>query len=111
MSPHDHGPEDPDDYTAHVQLANQFVNAANSKLEAGYQPYIVAAGLRHAASNFSAFAAELADAPPEAYEEMLKQFEEGLSYYRGVHSAKKQGPQTGLEQLVAQAKNDSGLSD
>ena len=44
-----------DDATLSVQLANQIINVANNRLEDGMPPDLIAAGLRHAAANFSAF--------------------------------------------------------
>ena len=38
-----------DDTTLSIQLANQIINVANSRLEDGMQPHLIAAGLRHAA--------------------------------------------------------------
>ena len=40
--------------TLSIQLANQIINVANTRLESGLAPEAIAEGMRHAAANFSA---------------------------------------------------------
>lgn len=95
-------PESSDDATLSVQIANQFINVANARLESGIRPDIVAAGLRHAAANFSAFVAS--HAPGLAPEALVEEFREMLGYYLKLHRPKEGG--TALDRLVAQVKSE-----
>lgn len=88
-----------------VQIANEIVNIANSKLESGIDASEIAAGLRHAAANFSAFAlyqttSDLDDAK-KSVEEFVRYFE----YYLERHQPADQ-PQGGLYKLIEDAKNE-----
>jgi len=44
-------------------IANELVEFANSKVDAGVHPMVVAPALRHAAANFTAFAFRATDDP------------------------------------------------
>jgi hypothetical protein len=94
--------EQSDDATLSVQIANQFINVANARVQDRIRPDIVAAGLRHAAANFSAFVAAHAAAPDVAPEPLVEEFRQMLDYYLKLHGAKEDG--TPLERLVAQVK-------
>tara|TARA_B100000405_G_scaffold221447_1_gene157354 strand:- start:293 stop:697 length:405 start_codon:yes stop_codon:yes gene_type:complete len=102
---HDHGD---DDHTLSVQIANQIINVANTRLESGLAPEAIAEGLRHAAANFSAFVAHHMD--PEAIAEgrLVEEFQHMLEYYAQVHGGPPQEQQTptGLHQLVNQVKDE-----
>ena len=55
--------EEEDRHTLSIQLANQIINTANNRLQEGMDPVDVAAGMRHAAANFTAFAIANSEAP------------------------------------------------
>lgn len=103
---HDHSHDD--DHTLSVQIANQIINVANTRLESGLAPEAIAEGLRHAAANFSAFVAHHMD--PEAIAEgrLVEEFQHMLEYYAQVHGGPPQEQQTptGLHQLVNQVKDE-----
>lgn len=100
--------EQSDDATLSVQIANQFINVANARVQSGIRPDIVAAALRHAAANFSAFVAAHAAAPELAPDRtalrscLVEEFRQMLDYYLKVHGPKEGG--TPLERLLAQVK-------
>ena len=99
--------QEEDEYTLSVQLANQIINIANSRLEDGMRPDIIAAGLRHAAANFSAFVSHHID--PKAVEEgrLTEDFHRMLEYYTHVHGGGASNePATGLHQLINQVKDE-----
>ncbi len=91
--------------TLSVQIANQIINIANARQEDGLPVDEIAAGLRHAAANFSAFAyfgSENQDLDPNA---IADEFVNLLTRYLEVHQPTKQ-PAHGLYQLIEQAKNE-----
>jgi hypothetical protein len=91
--------------TLGVQVANQIINIANKRLEEGLPADDIAAGLRHAAANFSAFSffrSENKDLDPNA---MVDEFVTFLTHYLERHQPVEQ-PAQGLHQLVEQAKNE-----
>jgi len=97
----------PDDTneTLGVQIANQIINIANTRLEDGLPADEIAIGLRHAAANFSAFAyfrSENRDIDPNA---IVDEFINQLTHYLDRHQPAEQ-PAQGLHQLVEQAKNE-----
>ena len=102
---HDHGE---DEHTLSVQIANQIINIANTRLESGLPPEVISAGLRHAAANFSAFVAQHTD--PEAIQEgrLTEEFHHMLEYYAQVHGGQHEAPQpaAGLHQLINQVKDE-----
>ena len=88
-----------------VQIANQIINFANARLEDGFPADDIAAGLRHAAANFSAFAyfrSEIQDLDSSA---IVDEFASQLNYYFEHHQPTEQ-PAQGLYQLVEQAKHE-----
>ncbi len=89
--------------TLSVQIANQIVNIANNHIEEGFPHAAVAAGLRHAAANFSAFAFHHgggADKP----EAIVEEFIGALEFYLDRHQP--QPDSANLQQLVEIAKNE-----
>jgi len=91
--------------TLGVQIANQIINIANTRLEDGLPADDIATGLRHAAANFSAFAyfrSENRDIDPNA---IVDEFINQLTHYLDRHQPTEQ-PAQGLHQLVEQAKNE-----
>ena len=100
-------PPTDDDNTLSVQIANQFINVANARLEDGVDPLQVALGLRHAAANFSAFVTDLGEDEGE-FNEIVEGFAQMLEYYiKRKRSGDAGGTaSTGLNQLIEQAKNE-----
>ena len=94
-----------DDATLSVQLANQIINVANSRLEDGMPPDLIAAGLRHAAANFSAYAFFRTGSGPQDPNTVVENFLSFFDYYLGIHEPKDQ-PGMGLPQTIAQAKDE-----
>lgn len=95
---------DNQDDTLSVQIANQIINVANSRLQDGAHPEEVAQGLRHAAANFSAFIeSHRQDKDPDPGQ-VVEEFARLLEYYLGRHNPND--PAGGLEQLIEQAKNE-----
>jgi len=94
--------EQSDDATLSVQIANQFINVANARVQNRVRPDIVATALRHAAANFSAFVAAHAAGPDATAEPLVDEFRQMLDYYLKVHRPNEGG--TSLERLIAQVK-------
>lgn len=105
--------EQPEDDTLSIQIANQIINVANTRVQDGAGANEVARGLRHAAANFSAFAehqrrdggADSGAGPGGIVEE----FSRFLEYYLDRHGATGEpggGPAAGLEQLIEQVKKE-----
>ncbi len=105
--------DQPDDDTLSIQIANQIINVANSRMQDGVEASEIALGLRHAAANFSAFA-ENHRAPPGPDADIdpgaiVEEFARFLEYYLGRHGnggGTEEGPAVGLEQLIKQVKNE-----
>ncbi len=94
-----------DDNEASLRMANEFVEVANNKLATGIHPVVIAAAIRHAAANFTAFAyARGTDDPLDSagiVEEFLRLLENYDKRQRGeAHSV------TALERLVEQVKKE-----
>lgn len=88
-----------------VKVANQIITMANDQREEGMTVDDIAAGIRHAAANFSAFAhfqTEKSDSKPD---DIVEEFVNMFSHYLDMHKPKEK-PASGLEQLIAQAKNE-----
>jgi hypothetical protein len=100
-----------DDATLSVQLANQIINVANSRLEDGMPPDLIAAGLRHAAANFSAFIYHRSGGGgDEALSAVVEDFLQGFEYYLDRHAPQQTEPAEsaagGLKNLIEQAKRE-----
>jgi hypothetical protein len=91
--------------TLGVQIANQIINIANSRLEDGLPADDIASGLRHAAANFSAFAFFRSENEAMDPNAMVDEFVTFLTHYLERHQPKEE-PAQGLHQLVEQAKNE-----
>ncbi len=85
-------------------IANELVEFANSKVDAGVHPMVVASALRHAAANFTAFAFRATDDPLDT-EGIVGDFLQFLQFYDSRHRGEAR-PMTALERLVEQVKND-----
>ena len=113
---HVHGPDcdhdhehDADDETLSVQVANQIINVANHRLEDGLPADVIAAGLRHAAANFSAFVAHHMDPDAITDGRLTDEFHQMLEYYgevHGAHAAPQEPAATGLHDLINRVKDE-----
>ena len=101
-SPH---PEE-DLRTLSIQLANQIINIANSHLEEGMRVDAIAAGLRHAAANFSAFAHHHDGGNEDQLGPIVEDFLQMFEYYLERHTPQQQKPGGGLSDLIEQAKKE-----
>ena len=109
---HDHAAEDAN--TLSVQIANQIINIANSRMEEGLAIDVVASGLRHAAANFSAFVHHRTVGPDGGNDEdlaaIVEDFLRTFEYYLERHAPQtpqdSQGPAAGLHSLIDQAKRE-----
>ena len=101
-------PPNPDEdlRTISIQLANQVINAANSHLEDGMRIDAIAAGLRHAAANFSAFAHHNSGGDEEQLAPIVEDFLQMFEYYLERHAPKQPRPRNGLSDLIEQAKRE-----
>jgi len=100
-------PSEPTDDTPSIQIANQIINVANTRMQDGMPADVIAQGLRHAAANFSAFAERRKEkGDPQA---VFEEFAQLLEYYLNRHGAPEeqgQSPATGLDQLIKQVKDE-----
>jgi len=96
--------DEPQDETLSIQIANQIINVANARLKDGIAADEIAAGLRHAAANFSAYAASVSEDrhDPNA---LVEEFVRFLEFYLTRHES-QQTPGTGLHQLIKQVKEE-----
>ncbi len=85
-------------------IANELVEFANNKLEAGFHPMVIASALRHAAANFTAFAFRATDDPLDT-ESIMEDFLRFLQFYDSRHQGEAR-PMTGLERLVKQVEKE-----
>lgn len=90
--------------TDSTDVANELIEFANDKLEAGVDAVVIAAALRHAAANFTAFAFR-ATIDPLDTEDIIEEFGRFLDYYDGHHRGGTR-PKTPLERLVEQVENE-----
>jgi len=103
---HEHGPDcNHADETLSVQIANQIINVANTRLQDGIEPEDVATGLRHAAANFTAFVTKRGLGATSDPGELIEEFARLLEYYMGRHGEEEK-PAQGLNDLIEQAKNE-----
>ena len=91
-----------------IQLANQIINIANNQLGDGMRVDAVAAGLRHAAANFSAFAHQSSGGKEEQLGSIVEDFLQMFEYYLERHAPQQPQPQPGggLASLIEQAKKE-----
>lgn len=103
---HDHTHGD-DETTLSVQLANQIINVANSRLEDGMAPGVIAAGMRHAAANFSAFVFHRSGGGGEDdLSAIVGDFLQAFEYYLDRHAPGAPEPAGGLNDLIERAKQE-----
>ncbi len=96
-------PGDSKNETLTVQIANQIINVANARLKDGVHPQEAAAGLRHAAANFSAFVSQQGAGVDSGL--MVEEFARLLEFYLGRH-APADNPAGGLKNLSEQVKGE-----
>ena len=100
-------PSDNHDETPSIQIANQIINIANTRMKEGSLPDEIAHGLRHAAANFSAFVEQRkGGGDPES---VFGEFVQLLEYYLSRHGASEEKEQKitgGLNELIKQAKDE-----
>ena len=88
-----------------IEIANELINFANDKQDAGAHPAVIAAAFRHAAANFTAFAYAHGTDDPLATESIMEEFLRTLEFYDKHHRGEAP-PKTSLERLVAQVKGE-----
>jgi hypothetical protein len=88
-----------------TQIANQIIDLANSRLERGDSAEDIAAGLRHAAANFSAYTFFGIEKLPKDPNSMVEEFINFFEHYLDVHKPKEETVH-GLIKLVDQVKKD-----
>ncbi|MBM09976.1 MAG: hypothetical protein CMF69_10465 [Magnetovibrio sp.] len=100
-------PQSSDDNTLSVQFANQVINVANSRLEDGMAPMLIASGLRHAAANFSAFVhCRSGGGGDDELSRIVGDFLQAFEYYLERHSPNPEQNKGGLSELIQRAKNE-----
>lgn len=90
--------------TDSTAIANELIEFANDKLETGADAVVIAAAMRHAAGNFTAFAYSAIEDHLDT-EGILEEFGQFLQYYDG-HHRRGTRPMTPLEQLVKQVEDE-----
>ena len=85
-------------------IANELIEFANDKLEAGADAVVIAAALRHAAANYTAFAFHATGGPLDT-EDIVEEFVRFLHFYDGRHRSGAR-PMTPLEKLVKQVEDE-----
>ncbi len=85
-------------------IANELIEFANNKLDAGVNPMVVASALRHAAANFTAFASRATDDPLDT-EGIMGDFLQFMQFYDSRNRGEAR-PMTGLEMLVKQVERE-----
>jgi hypothetical protein len=97
--------EEPEGASLDIQIANQFINVANGKMSHGVDPSTVAAALRNAAANFSAFAVAHEGGGGERIAAAADEFQRMLDFYADAHRVGR-ASLTPLERLVKQVKDE-----
>jgi len=90
--------------TDSTAIANELIGFANDKQEAGVDAVVIAAALRHAAANFTAFAFRATEDPLDTGD-IMEEFVQFLHYYDGHHRGGTR-QMTPLEKLVKQVENE-----
>ncbi|MDE0796629.1 MAG: DUF3144 domain-containing protein [Alphaproteobacteria bacterium] len=90
--------------SAGTVIANELIEFANEKQEAGVDAAVIAAALRHAAANYTAFAFHATGGPLDT-EDIVEEFVRFLHFYDGRHRSGAR-PMTPLEKLVKQVEDE-----
>lgn len=85
-------------------IANELIKFANDRQETGVDAQIIAAALRHAAANFTAFAFRATEDPLNT-ESITEEFVRFLQYYDGHHRSHTR-QMTPLEKFVKQVEDE-----
>ncbi|HER26652.1 MAG TPA: DUF3144 domain-containing protein [Rhodospirillales bacterium] len=88
-----------------MTLANEIINLANLSLVEDHAVEEIAAGLRHAAANFSAYCFFRSEQMPKDPNHTVENFVALFEHYLEVHKP-KEAPGEGLAQTIARAKED-----
>jgi hypothetical protein len=88
-----------------LKIANDLIGFANDRMEEGADPLDIAAAMRNAGANFSAFARARASAKDLTVQAVVEEFSHWLAHYDSHHQIHTQ-PLTMLEQLVQDAKKE-----
>lgn len=88
-----------------IRIANDIIDMANTALEDGATPQEIAAGLRHAAANFSAFAFFHTE-PPRDPNPIAEEFVTMFEHYLNRHKPADAPVGQGLAGTIAKAKQD-----
>ena len=99
--------------SASTVIANELIEFANNKQEAGVDAAVIAAAMRHSAANFTTFALHATEAPLNT-EDIVEEFVGWLQFYddRLRSGAPPRQPQqqqrhlTPLEKLVKQVEDE-----
>ncbi len=96
-----------DGTTLSMQFANQVINVANSRLEDGMDATLIAAGLRHAAANFSAFVFHRSGGGgDQELSAIVEDYFQAFEYYLDRHAPEPAAPARSLKDLIEQAKHE-----
>jgi Spy/CpxP family protein refolding chaperone len=90
--------------TDSTAIANELIEFANDKQETGVDALVIAAALRHAAANFTAFAFRATEGPLDT-NDLMEEFIQFLQYYDGHHRSRAR-QMTPLEKLVKQVEDE-----
>ena len=60
--------------SAHLSVANRFIELANTVMQEGVDPEAVGVAMTHAAANFTAFAAAIAEGSPEELDNVADEY-------------------------------------
>ncbi|MDA0219812.1 MAG: DUF3144 domain-containing protein [Proteobacteria bacterium] len=60
--------------SAHLSVANRFIELANTMMQEGVDPEAVGVAMTHAAANFTAFAAATAEGSPEELDNVADEY-------------------------------------
>ena len=98
--------------SASTVIANELIEFANNKLEAGVDAAVIAAAMRHAGANFTAFALHATEAPLNT-EDIVEEFVGWLHYYddRLRSGAPPRQPQQQQRHLTPLEKLVKGVYD
>lgn len=77
---HDHHHHDPAP-SAHLSVANRFIELANTMVHEGVEPEAIGIAMTHAAANFTAFAATLAEGSPDELDNVADEYRRLLHSY------------------------------
>ncbi len=99
--------EDSDAETLSIQIANQLINIANNRMQEGIEPPAIAAAMRHAAANFTAFVEVNMNpggtADPSPY---IEEFVNMFGYYLERHQPQQPAGGAGLRDIIRRVEEE-----